>query len=149
MIRVEIKGDTELRASFRGAGERMRFLLQQAVKKLVLMGQQRVVTDKLQGQVLAHRSGNLQRSVLQSGDVVSEGYTIIGSFGVGRTAPYGKVHEYGGTYSVREYIRANGSTVRAHDATYPERSFLRSTFREMEPTIRQELEKAAMEALKG
>jgi hypothetical protein len=65
-----------------------------------------VATTKLLGQVLNRRTGTLIRALLpnspeMAGRMLSNGITI-GTVGVqGAIAPYGKIHEMGGTYSVQ------------------------------------------------
>lgn len=111
--------------------------------------------SKLEGQVLHHRTGKLEGSVNVDPSRV-EGETVVGSVTQNTAiAPYGPVHEYGGTFTVREHTRrfalseggrrikllnksglvsqrkaiasVGEGIVREHEATYPERSFMRSS----------------------
>ena len=124
---------------------------ERSIRQIVIEGQSEIVRDKLHGGTpLFSRSGNLARAVPQ--DVEADGAAITGTIGVARTAPYGAVHEYGGTFDVREHISTsrlgNQFTVRAHSATYPERSFLRSWLAENNARIVSEIEQAAAEAVR-
>ncbi len=69
-----------------------------------------------------------------------QGDSIIGTEGTNKI--YGPVHEFGGTFTIREHIRRVSQVfgrqlsepievlVRQHKATYPERSYLRSSLKE-------------------
>ena len=121
--------------------------LKTTIREQVYALQAHVIARKLTGDVLHQRTGNLIRSLTT--EVTQSGDTTVGILGVGREAPYGAVHEMGGTFNVpqstvREHIR-NGYTVRehirrAHSATYPQRSFLESSRNEREGDIRSAIE---------
>ena len=111
-----------------------------------------VKRDKLSGQVLRRVSGDLSRSVSPNTKV--EGDKIIGT--VGTNLFYGRVHEYG--FNGRVMIPAHArntkygvQNVRAHERTMrlPERSFLRSSLKEMLPEIRERLAKSLVRGLNG
>lgn len=87
---------------------------------------------------------------------------------------YGAIHEYGGTFQIPEHTRRIGydrdssrvrllgrlkairgevetygeSTVRAHSATYPERSFLRSTLAENRDEVNEGLMRGIKRAMR-
>lgn len=127
----------------------------QAMGGIVLKLQARVVRNKLNGQVLNVRSGTLRRSIDQA--VYQDGSQIRGV--VGTNVEYARVHEYGfnGTVTVKEHLRlvkkAFGKDlktpkevmVRTHAArvNLPERSFLRSALRDLEPAFFESMEQAA------
>lgn len=79
--------------------------------------------NKLSGSPLHRRTGQLSRSLVARATV--NGQSIKGS--LGSSVPYGKVHERGGTWRMREHTRmsrkGNTYTVRAHDAHFPKRAF--------------------------
>jgi phage gpG-like protein len=132
-------------------GPRLQAGVERSIRQIVIEGQSEIVRNKLHGGTpLFSRSGNLARAVRQ--DVEADGSAITGTIGVDRTAPYGAVHEYGGTFDVREHISTsrlgNQFTVKAHSATYPERSFLRSWLAENQSRIVSEIEQAAGEAIR-
>lgn len=122
-----------------------------SVGRLTLRLLTKVKQDKLSGQVLNVRSGRLRRSINQR-VVVSAG-RVEGT--VGTNVEYAAGHEYGfkGQVSVKAHMRmikqAFGKSitprlvqVRAHprEMDLPERSFLRSALRDMQPEIMAELQ---------
>lgn len=109
-----------------------------------------VKENKLSGQVLHVRSGTLRRKVNYR--VTESASEITGSVGV--KLKYAAAHEYG--LDTEEFIKSHlrtvkqafgrpinpvQVTVRAHSRhmKLPERSFLRSSLREMTPEIQQDL----------
>ena len=123
------------------------------MQRLTIRMQRVIASQKLEGIVLHHRTGRLIRSVHQDVEV-KEG-SVVGSVYAGKDAPYGMVHEYGGTFHIpmhtrqmtrtwtelrgksRRKVKAEGALVmvRAYDVTYPERSFMRSTLAEFKETF--------------
>lgn len=126
---------------------------------------QSIIVGKLSGTVLNIRTGKLAGSVRVE-PAKMEGDTLVGGVeAAGGPAWYGRIHEYGGTFQVREYIRRTGlnargeiirlisksgavrqqvasiqrGVVRAHSATFPERSFMRTSVEEFTPTIQSEI----------
>ncbi len=97
--------------------------------------------DKLSGQVLHVRTGNLRNAVHVEPAVAQEG-RVEGALGLGREAWYGKIHEFGGTFTAayknlkhppHMVTRKRGERVMTgspYGIHFPERSFWRSTFRE-------------------
>jgi phage gpG-like protein len=100
-----------------------------------------VKVNKLSGQALHRRTGNLSRSITHRTTDAGGAINAI----VGTNASYARVHEYGahGVVNVPSYVRmqtmafgrpmqAMQVTVRAHPMkqNIPETSFLRSTLRE-------------------
>jgi phage gpG-like protein len=131
-------------------GPRIQAGVERSIRQIVIEGQSEIVRDKLHGgNPLFSRSGNLARAVQQ--DVEADGDAIVGTIGVDRTAPYGAVHEYGGTFDVREHIATSrlgkSFTVKAHTMTVPERSFLRSWLSENRGEILAQVDQAANEAV--
>ena len=155
MIEGSVYGGTEVVERFKALPASLRTELRETIAKLSV----KLATEvkaKLNNGVLHWRSGLLWRSIkdvtIESGDSVS---------GIVSTAvKYARVHEYGGTVSIRAHLRTiktafgrsiNPVTfeVRAHNAIYPERSFLRSSLREMEAagTIRDAMAAAVKKAI--
>jgi hypothetical protein len=108
--------------------------------------QSKIVAEKLQGQVLEHRSGKLGGSIrVIAAQVV--GTKVAGSVeGAGGPAWYGKLHEYGGSFVGHRLLRrpshlvtrAGGERVYTgspYGINFAERSFMRSTLREQQETI--------------
>lgn len=140
MFTVELKGDQELSLRLARLPKNIREALVSKITRLAVELQGYVVGSKLQGQVLHHRSGKLSASIKYN--VTDDEKTVTGIVFAdkGSTAyAYAGVHEFGGTLSVREHIQQRtmvfgrqlsspiAVTIRQHDVTYPERSFLRSS----------------------
>jgi hypothetical protein len=87
--------------------------LLQNMRKVTYMLKTSVVSNKLYGQVLNRRTGNLIRSMLpndenQAGHIESNG-DIVGIVGAqGAIAPYARIHEYGGNVTYRVGAGARG-----------------------------------------
>lgn len=100
-----------------------------------------VQTQKLQGQVLNHRSGRLSNAVTFH-EAQDSGSAVSVKVGVYQNVPYARIHEYGGYVHVPEvsgplmvFQGSDGNTVftrrhKAFTATMPERSYLRSSLGE-------------------
>lgn len=128
--------------------------------------QQKIQADKLQGQVLQHRSGRLTGSI-NAKPTEQEGVRLIGSVeGAGGPAWYGQLHETGGTFNVKEHLRRTGfnrkgevvkllnhsgsvrasvastqaGLVKAHTVTFPARPFMSSALEEMSSEMVADLE---------
>lgn len=108
--------------------------------------------NKLQGQVLHHRTGNLSSHVhpqtTASGNSVSTVVSIDSN-----AVPYARIHEYGGYVKVPEVkgplmvFTSGGVTVftrkhRAFTANMPERSYMRSGLADRAPTYIRQIEQA-------
>jgi phage gpG-like protein len=128
--------------------------LRQEVEKLSIQLVGKVQKEKLSGQVLKNRTGTLRRSINYK--IETTQHSVYGT--VGTNKEYGAIHEYGyhGPVNVREHLRmikqAFGRsinpreiTVQAHtrQVNLPEKSFLRSALKEMEPEIINKLTAAA------
>jgi phage gpG-like protein len=102
-----------------------------------------VVGSKLSGQVLKTKTGTLRRAQVAS--MSSTASLITGVVATDPSAGYGYVHEYGGTFTVREHLRKTSRgtrRVREHDVTFPERSYLRSSLDDRSSAIVQALREA-------
>jgi phage gpG-like protein len=100
--------------------------------------------EKLSGQLLNQRSGNLKNSGFIE---IEEGSgQITGFVGFGRTVPYAAILNYGGSIDIPEVsgklmvFQRNGNTVftmkhRAFTVTMPARNYLESSLEEREPVI--------------
>lgn len=118
-----------------------------------------IKADKLSGQVLNRRSGRLSASVMplrqQSSDSVSGGARG------GRGVPYAAIHEYGGLIPAHEVVARNAQalcfsvdgikrfakSVHIPDVQMPERSYMRSSFKEQVPRGIEMLRAAVKEAI--
>lgn len=131
---LELSGAAELRIHLDQLGDRMIPAAAAAMGETVesLEG---FVVAKLSGDVLDVRTGQLRDSIHSR--VAAEAGEIVGTVGVDPASPaaaYAGVHEFGGVFAIPEHLShsrlGNEFTVRAHDANFPERSFLRSALSE-------------------
>lgn len=156
MIRGYIFGQKETIAKLGKLNEKGKAALGMSVQRLTLKLLAKVKSEKLTGQVLNVRTGRLRRSINQRVERNSQG--IFGK--VGTPVKYGRAHELGETVTVKAHLRTIKQAwgkklrqpkvvqVREHTVKYPERSFLRSALREMEPGIRAEMRRALIEGMK-
>jgi phage gpG-like protein len=137
MIEGKVTGDVQVVAAVGQLSTTLRAILLDSIRRQAFRLQAEVVTDKLSGDPLHRRTGNLASSI--NVDVTDESDRIVAR--IGTKVGYGRVHEYGGTFQIPAHTRtlttvfgrsvaARTIDVRAHTATFPERSFLRSTVRE-------------------
>lgn len=114
--------------------------------------------DKLSGQVLNQRSGNLKNSGFT--EVTETAETMLGTDNFGRTAPYAQIHEFGGNISIPEVtgklmvFERNGETIftRRHKAfvvRIPARPYAEPSLEEMSPEIIAGLQGAVDRAVKA
>jgi len=151
MISIQTQGADQLVDFLKGSGNKLQGGLQKAFARIAIRLQQYIVTQKLHGQVLHQRSGKLAGSVIQR--VESEGNKIAAIVQAGGLAvSYAGVHEYGGTFSVPEHMSASRLgkkfTVHQHNATYPERSYMRTSLEENVEMYIEEVNKAIEAATK-
>lgn len=161
-LTVSLRAEALL-ARLSAAPDRLERAVAAEVRRLAIRMQARVKAQKLTGQVLHVRTGTLRRSINQQVHV--EGSKVWAT--VGTNVRYAAAHEYGfvGEVSVRGHTRKVASRsafqgrrqvlqgvafVAAHSrrVNLPERSFLRSTLREMAPEIRTGIRAAALAALR-
>lgn len=159
MIKGWILGSEDLINRLTAAPVNIQTALQTSVSRMALRLLARVKSDKLSGQVLKVRTGRLRRSINQR--VVREGQGVYGY--VGTNVDYGRTHEFGfkGAVSVRAHLRTvtqafgkpippTQQQVGAHTrkVNLPEKSFLRSALREMQPEIERTMREAVQAAAK-
>jgi HK97 gp10 family phage protein len=146
-------GDQQLIARLNAMPDRLRSGIARAVTRLCIETQA-LVQQKLSGSVLKVRTGTLRSSVNFKVDQTATAVTGT----VGTAVKYAGYHEFGVPHSweIRpKSARAlafelNGKTIFAKRVIHPplpERSFLRSALREMEPKIESELSAAVGEAV--
>ena len=158
MISGSVHGGTEVVQRFDAMPARLRAELRAGISELSIKLTNRV-KNKLDGQVLKVRSDRLRASITQA--VMDKGDAVTGI--TSTAVSYARAHEYGfnGVVSVRSHMRtikqAFGRSINpvtfqvsAHTMhiKLPERSFLRSSLREMEASgaIRDRLAVAARKA---
>jgi phage gpG-like protein len=102
---------------------------------------------KLSGPVLKVQTGRLRSSILTQ--LIPEPPKLIGE--IGTNVVYAPIHEFGGTVIRGSHIRISSKgksfIVTAHTATYPERSYLRSSLNEEFPKLAQIIERQLTRAL--
>lgn len=151
MITVFLAGDTQVIARLNAMPGALRSGIVRAVTRLALETQ-RLVQQKLSGPVLAVRTGVLRSSINYR---IQDSATQVTAT-IGTAVKYGKYHEYGVPHSWEIKpttakalaFEVGGQTIFRKSATHkalPERSFLRSALREMEPRIKEELQAAVGE----
>lgn len=115
-----------------------------------------VVSQKLQGQVLNHRSGKLSRSIQQA--VETEGTKVTGDVFSAGDVKYAGIHEFGGVIPAHDIEAKNAKALafmidgkmvfakRVHipDVTMPERSYLRSSLADKKDEIVAGIQAAAL-----
>jgi len=161
MIIAQVIGDKALVAKLNAAFGNSHADLKRTIGRLALELAKHIKRDKLSGQVLNVRTGRLRRSIHTV--VQSDATSIIGK--VGTDVVYAAYHEFGfsGTETVRAHLRRakdqmafsrkmkksayiskqEGTiNVRSHTRTvnYPERSFLRTALKDMEPYIKEQID---------
>ena len=153
MITAVLIGDQQVIARLNAMPDRLRSGIARAVTRLAIETQARV-QQKLSGQVLKVRTGVLRSSINYKVEQNATGVTAT----VGTNVKYGKFHEFGVPHSWQIFPKSaralafelNGKTIFAKRVTHPplpERSFLRSALREMQPKILSELDAAVNEVL--
>lgn len=157
MIRVTIIGDEAVIQHLNEVPARVLGLVRQAVESEAINLVRHVKEKKLTGQILKNRTGTLRRRVNYALTIADKGLTAT----VGTNLVYAGIHEYGGTVTVRAHTRRMTKawgralkhprqvSVRAHTATYPERSYLRSSLRENEARIKANIAAAVGQGVGG
>lgn len=160
-ILVSVRAEAFL-AKISAAPEKFRQNMRRVVDRLSILVQTRT-KEKLSGPVLHNRTGTLRRSINRV--VLDDASGVVAT--VGTNVRYAAVHEYGfdGEVTVRAHVRKVASRsvgkgkkqtvqgiafVQQHQRhmVLPERSFLRSSVRELAPQIRADIKAVALESLK-
>lgn len=161
IVTITLTGDKALIARLKKLPGVLQEALQRKVKVLALLLEGKVKTEKLNGQVLNRVTGALSRSISHKVEVLVN--AVIGRVFSSGDVKYAGIHEYGGKTqahvilpkkaSVLAFTNAGGKQVFARrvnhpGSTMPERSFLRSSLRDMSQQISRELKSEAIKALK-
>ncbi|MGA7120039.1 MAG: hypothetical protein WBY94_08080 [Polyangiaceae bacterium] len=158
MIEGSVTGDSAIVLKLERLPTTLRGAVVNALKREWFRLQAAVVTGKLSGDPLHRRTGVLASSINVGGadtatEFVDEPADIIGR--IGTKVRYGYVHEYGGTFTIPSHDRRVESrlgksftqSVREHQATFPQRSFLRSTLDEQRPAVLAAIRAAVSSAI--
>ena len=147
MLNVTFIGDRELIARFVAMPDRVRQSLSARVHKLVLDLEAHVKRDKLQGQVLNHRTGALQRSI--HSDVSETATSVMGRVFSNGSVNYAAIHEFGGQIKTR--LGTGKISSKLHGKAFvvmPERSFLRSALEDYRQRIIESMKDAVLNEVK-
>jgi phage gpG-like protein len=140
IFNVTLLGADEVIAALEQVPGAVRSSLERAVEELAIRLRQHIKGDKLEGQVLHHRSGALTSSIMQESPII-EGSSVIGKVYSTGDVKYAAVHEYGLTVSKVSKLG------KPFTVTYPERSFMRSSLEDMRNDISTALRDAVMAGL--
>jgi phage gpG-like protein len=154
--------DARVQARLAALPEKARRAIADVMKQQWFRIQSEVVRGKLSGDPLHRRTGVLASSINVGGadsatEFVEDATSIMAR--IGTNVRYAAIHEDGGTVQIPAHIRhitqvfghpvaGRDVEVRAHTAVFPQRSFLRSTLREMTPTVLAAIEAALSKTLK-
>lgn len=94
MITLRLEGSTSIIASLKSMPHAVYVALMQKTEALAVMLQSYIRTDKLSGQVLNARTGDLRRSIQKA--VMAAPGLVIGRIFSSGDVKYAGIHEYGG-----------------------------------------------------
>lgn len=148
MITGQIVKGRDLPDRFKALAPKVNSGVQKAVERLAIKMTGNV-KNKLSGDVLKVRTGNLRRSVHYEKEFgQNKAFAIVGT-----NVIYARIHEYGGTIVPKTAkalkFKIGDRWVITKKVTIPERSFLRTALKELVPEIKATLEKAVGDELKG
>jgi hypothetical protein len=159
MLDVKLVGETELIAKFGLAGSLMMARVERGVVESQLRLEAIIKEQKLSGQVLNRVTGNLRASI-HSAPVERTATSVQGAVYSGTEVKhYALIHEFGydGDEEVKEHMRTVvfGRTVAPFTVPaftrhmhMPERSYMRSTFREQRQWIIERIDRAVAEGIR-
>jgi phage gpG-like protein len=142
MFNVSLIGDADLIVALEAMPGAVRDMLFRAIQRETIGLQQYIKADKLEGQVLKHRSGNLSTSIVTTGPEIDGERVSGGTVSSGDVVHYARIHEYGAT------VARVSKLGKSYTATYPERSFMRSGLRDQRDHIIEALRAAVMDGVR-
>ncbi len=164
MLKIELRGDRALIAKLDQAADSgvQRELIKEVTASVLLL-ERHIKANKLSGQVLHVRSGDLRRSVHAVLPVEVSGSAVIGRVAQSGDVKYGAIHEFGGrtsphvieaknalalkfTVGGREIFRRK---VNHPGSQMPERSFMRSALADLRQQIIERLRGAVLRGMGG
>lgn len=160
MITIRVNGDRELMAKFNLFPKNLQVALYKKMVQLAIQLEAHVKRDKLDGQVLNVRSGDLSRSIAH--EVTQSENSVIARVFSGGNVPYAAIHEYGGRTAPHDiypkdaealFFRMGGHDVFAKvvhhpGSQMPQRSYMRSALNDYREQIIEGIESAVQEAWK-
>lgn len=151
MIRIEFIGRDTFGIKLQQTGGTIVAAVKRSILQSVMQLHRYIVSVKLQGNPLNYRTGNLTRATYFTQPIDNNGVISATVETSSELAPYGFVHEYGGTFSIREHLRRGPSggmfTVREHMATFPERSYLRAGLQDIQDVFGSNMSTEIQKAL--
>lgn len=159
MLSIQLSGDEELIARFKQMPERVHKALIRKITALSIALQNKIRTEKLDGQVLNKRTGALQSSIHRQ--VTDTATAVVAKVSAGKDVPYAAIHEYGGQTKPHIIVPKNaealhfyigGKEVFAKSVNHPgskmpERSYMRSSLSEMRIEIIEGMTDAVREGM--
>jgi phage gpG-like protein len=159
ILNVVITGDRELIRKFESMPAAVRSALAIKVQELALRLEAYIKTSKLDGQVLRRITGRLSRSI--SNKVMVEEDLVLGTVFSSGDVKYAAIHEFGGQTSPHIIEPKNASVLafmmngkqvfarRVHHpgSKMPERSFMRSSLRDMSEEISLGMKESVVQAI--
>ncbi len=164
MIDFQVTGDKELIGKLQHLPADMRASLLRKINELSIRLEAHIKADKLSGNPLHVRSGDLRDSITH--EVTQSGSSIEGKVFSSGNIPYAAIHEYGGIIhhpggtpyfiegltgmavfvSIAAALNRNLPVTRAHDIPIPERSYMRTGLADMKTAIIDGMSEAVGEA---
>lgn len=146
-LSVAIVGDKEIIARFKSMPAAVQSSLFQKVSFLTLKLEAYIKKNKLSGQVLNRKSGRLLRAI--NSRVSQSALAVWGFVFVSADVPYAGIHEFGGRTNAHLIVPKKASVLAFTSAgkqlfaarvnhpgsTMPERSYMRSSLRDMSTEI--------------
>ena len=159
MIGVQITGDSALVTKLEETTGKIKAAAKSSLDMWATELAGYIKMNKLSGDPLHRRSGNLSSSVYPDKRETAD--TISGGARAGLDVPYAKIHEYGGLIPAHQVVARNAKalaftvggmlrfakSVQIPDVQMPERSYMRSALREQAPEGIAELRAAVKEAI--
>lgn len=161
MFKIELKGDQELIARIDAAPENFRREMTKEVTAILLLLEGHIKNNKLSGQVLHVRSGDLRRSVHAVLPVTQTARGVMGRVAQSGDVKYGAIHEFGGVTSPHDIVATKAKALafmmggkqvffkKVHHpgSKIPERSYMRSGLADLRDVIVDRLQRAAVRGL--
>jgi len=157
ILSATLVGDKELIQRLESLPKAVQAALRVKVTALSLKLEAKVKRDKLNGQVLNRITGRLARSISHKVDV--DAHSVYGRVFSSGDVKYAAIHEFGGTTAPHiiypkkalalSFVNSGGEQVFARQVNHPgskmpERSFLRSSLREMSAQISRDLKETVI-----
>ena len=160
MLKITVTGTDAVARRFQNMPENVRRDLMAKVLSLTIRLENHIKNDKLSGQVLKTVTGRLKRSIQYR--VTDTGAMITGSVFSTADVPYAAIHEFGGRTSPHDIVPVKAKAlafmmegkqvfakiVHHPGSNIPERSYMRSSLKDMRTQIREEIEQVVREAVR-